>query len=219
MKERWGKMSSLGILRTRWAGFFWMFCTLLGYWWMKLMWWSSKIVKHTRLEMWVFMIRWQSSVTQGVRHGNRCTVYNRRVWEGRKESLRLSARGYNHCLGLVIVEFKFVYCHPGFYIINTPAWRGGNLWFDQGVQISGVESRQHVSGEAQTAFQWQWKRCCLKIKQYRSKDWSLQNTEWDGNWFRGVEIDTDRLSVVCKVGWKPLQGHALYSEIMVKLME
>ena len=40
---------------------------------------------------------------------------------------------------------------------------------------------------------------CVKNKQYRSKDSSLWNTEWAGNWFRGVAVDADRLSAVYKV--------------------
>ena len=32
-------------------------------------------------------------------------------------------------------------------------------------------------------------------------------------------MDADRLSAVCKVGWKPVEVHALYSEIMLKSVE
>ena len=53
------------------------------------------------------MVKQQSSVTPRfsvVRHGNRCTTYSHRVWEGGRERPRLSTRGCNHCFGLVVIE-------------------------------------------------------------------------------------------------------------------
>ena len=38
---------------------------------------------------------------------------------GRETRPGISTREYNPCFGLVIVEFTFVYCHPGFDIIST----------------------------------------------------------------------------------------------------
>ena len=74
--------------------------------------------------------------------GNRCVIDSGREEERDLDSLPDSLLS-NHCFGLVIVkEFKFVYCHPGFDVLNTgtSAWRGGNLGFDEGPQISGAES-------------------------------------------------------------------------------
>ena len=63
-------------------------------------------------------------------------------------------------------------------------------------------------------FNYSRKRSCIENEKDRSKDWSLWNTKRDGSWLRCVAMDADRLSVVCKVGWKPSEGRALYSEIM-----
>ena len=27
-------------------------------------------------------------------------------------------RGHNHCFSLIVIEFKFVYCHPGFDVLG-----------------------------------------------------------------------------------------------------
>ena len=43
-------------------------------------------------------------------------------------------------------------------------------------------------------------KSCVKSKEYRSKDRSFWDTEGDGKWPRGVAVDADRLSAVCKVG-------------------
>ena len=69
--------------------------------------WSSKLAEHTRLEMWVFMVKQQSSVTPRllvVRHQNRCTTCSHSVWEGGRVSPRLSTRRCNHCFGFVVTE-------------------------------------------------------------------------------------------------------------------
>ena len=40
---------------------------------------------------------------------------------GRKEErLIFSTRGCNQCFGIVVVEFKFVDCHPDFDVISAP---------------------------------------------------------------------------------------------------
>ena len=57
-----------------------------------------------------------------------------------------------------------------------------------------------------SVYEW-WRTECFSMtaereavyKEYRSKDWSLWNTEWDGTLLRGVAVDTKRLNVVCKV--------------------
>ena len=48
-------------------------------------------------------------------------LYSHRVWEKEeeRERPRLSTRGHNHCFGIVVIEFTFVPCHPGFDVINT----------------------------------------------------------------------------------------------------
>ena len=108
----------------------------------------------TNFCMRVFMLYWQSSVIPRfltVRHGNRCTAYSHRVWEGGRERPRLSTRGYHHCFGLVVVPSMFWRHH------YTSAWR--DLGFHKGPQISEAESqrRMRLDGEGHGAFQWQWK--------------------------------------------------------------
>ena len=57
----------------------------------------------------------------------------------KRQRPRLPTRGYNYCFGLVVVEFNSVHCHPGFNVY-TSTWRGENLGFDEGVQISEIET-------------------------------------------------------------------------------
>ena len=66
-------------------------------------------------------IRCNTKVFDIVRHGNTRTTYSHThgAWEGGRERPRLSTRGCNHCLSLVVSEFKLVYCYPGFNVINT----------------------------------------------------------------------------------------------------
>ena len=39
--------------------------------------------------------------------------------EEERERRRLSTRGYNHSFAIVVIEFKFFHCHPGFDVIET----------------------------------------------------------------------------------------------------
>ena len=50
------------------------------------------------------------------------------------------------------------------------------------------------------------KKSCLENEKDGSKDWSPWNTERDGSWLGCVAMDADRLSAVCNVGWKPVEG-------------
>ena len=72
-------------------------------------------------------IKCNNKVFEKVRHGNRCTTYNGRVWEGRRERSRLSTRGYSHCFGLVIFKFMHVHCHSSHNVINT-LLHGEKIW-------------------------------------------------------------------------------------------
>ena len=123
---------------------------------------SSQLAKRTNLSFFFFFlfslshffhgqvtIKFNTKILDRVGHGNRCTTYSHRLWEEGRERPRLSTRECNHCFGLVIVkEFKFVYCHSGVDVLNTgtSAWRG-DLGFDDGPQISGVESHRCMNGE------------------------------------------------------------------------
>ena len=79
--------------------------------------------------------------------------YSHRAREEGRERTRLSTRGDNHCFGRVVVEFKCVYCHPRFDVINALLHGEEEIWeFDQGPQISGVESHRRMSDEGESAF-------------------------------------------------------------------
>ena len=51
-----------------------------------------------------------------------------RAREEERERPRLSTRGQNHCFGLVVVEFKFIHCHPGFDVISTLLHGKQEIW-------------------------------------------------------------------------------------------
>jgi len=125
----------------------------------------------------------------------------RKIWGGHNifflERPTHSTIGYSHCFGLVVVVFKFAYCHPGFDVITTLLMersRSGIWW--RSTYFWGL-----MSVEGQSAFYDSGKRSCVKNKEYRSEDWSLWNTDWDGNWLRSVAMDTYRLGTVSKV-WR-----------------
>ena len=156
--------------------------------WQKwLMWRSSKLAECTRLEMWIFMVKRQSSVTPRfltVRHGKWYTAY--RVWEG----LDLDFIPKDTITALVLSSLSLR--------SYTSTWTGGDLGFDERCQFleMGVISTWLVKDRV--FFSDSGKRSCVKNKECRSKDWSLWNTEWDGSevwqW-----TCTNRLSVVCKL--------------------
>ena len=66
---------------------------------------SSKLAERTRLDTWVFMVNWQSSVTprfvDRVTQGNRCTTYS--CLGRKKREIGLSTRGCDHCFSLVVI--------------------------------------------------------------------------------------------------------------------
>ena len=115
---------------------------------------------------------------------------------GRRDGPRLLSKGCNHCFGLVIVEFRFIHCHSSFNVISRLLHGQEEIW----------DFADFWSWES-SAYQW-WmtmffydsgKGCCVKNKKGRS----LWNTEWDGSWLTGVVANSDRLSALRQVGWKP----------------
>ena len=79
---------------------------------------------------------------------------------------------------------SFTQTYPGYmYNVLSMVWG-----LTRGPRISGVESHRQISAD----------RVLFNDsgdKDYRSKDWSLWNIEWDGRWLRGVSVNIDRLGV------------------------
>ena len=75
-------------------------------WRMELMWQTSKWAEHTRLETWVFMVKWQSNVAPWfLTESDKGTDAPPTVivWEGKRERSGVSTREYDHCFSLVVI--------------------------------------------------------------------------------------------------------------------
>ena len=155
-------------------------------------------------------IKCNSKVLDRVRQGNRCTTYRYKVWEGKREK-DLDFQSEDIIIASVLSSFSLslfsviqdlmssIHCcierkRSGIW------WGGADFW-------SWVISVRVMNDGV--LFNYSRKRSCLENEKDRSKDWSLWNTERDGSWLGCVAMDADRLSAVCKVGWKPVEGRAL----------
>ena len=67
-----------------------------------------KLAERTRLETWVFMVKWQSSVTprfliESDKGTEAQPTAIKSGKEKKRERSRLSTRGYDHCFSLVVI--------------------------------------------------------------------------------------------------------------------
>ena len=66
---------------------------------------------------------------------------------------RLSTRRYDHCFGLVVVEFQCVHCHPSFDAIKTLLHGEEEIWDLMSGHRFLELSHRRMSGEGQSTFQ------------------------------------------------------------------
>ena len=104
-----------------------------------------------------------------------------RVWEGGGEENFLPK---NTIIALVLSSLSLR--------SYTSTWRGGDLGLADGCQFWEMGVSTWLVKD-RVLFSESRKRSCIKNKEYRSKDWSLWNTEWDGSWLRGEAVDTNKV--------------------------
>ena len=118
------------------------------------------LAEHTRLEMWVFMVKWQPSVTPRffLTESDMGTDALPIVTDsGNKEERDLDFLPEDTIIAPVLLSLSLslftvnvlsrFWCHQ-----YTSAWRGWDLGSDERLQFPGAESHQHMSGEGQRAF-------------------------------------------------------------------
>ena len=83
----------------------------------------SKLAELTRLETWVFIVKWQSNVTpRFLTESDKGTDELPTVIKSYKETARDLDFPSEDAV-IVVVWFKFVQCHPGSNVINTFLYR------------------------------------------------------------------------------------------------
>ena len=164
---------------------------------------SSKLAEHTRLETWVFTVKWQSSVTpkflteSDKETDAQPTAIKSGKWKERDLDFRPEDMIIASVLSLLSLSL--------FNIIQD---------LMSSIHFCIERKRSGIWWGGKSAFQLQ-----LKEELHRERRGQVQgliHLEHRKRWELAQSMDADRLSAVCRVGWKPIEGCALYSEIMMK---
>ena len=120
-----------------------------------------------------------------------------KVRGGGRERPRLSTRAqslFRSCRWISVCSLSSRFWRHQY----TSAWRGWDLGFHEGRSFLELRVINVCVMKNRVLFNDYENRSCVENKE----TWRLWNTEWDRSWLRGVAVDTDRLSAVCKVSLK-----------------